>query len=231
MTVGPGLGSSFPSATGHLVVLVHGLMDTGRCWQGTETQPGLAKAVAERPGLTAVSIVYNTGLSVNTNGLRLATILEALHSHWPVPVQSISLVGHSMGGLVIRSSCEEGRAADHEWIDRVADVVTLAAPHSGVPLEKFVHVVSMALNLAPETRPLADFLNGPSAGIKNLRHGTTVDGDLMIQRERGLGGWDLQPVDAIVLGGVRHVDLPYSSAAVDRVMDWIGPRSATEAEE
>jgi hypothetical protein len=82
-----------------------------------------------------------------------------------------------MGGLVVRSACEAARSAGHRWINEVNDVVTLGSPHRGAPLEKFVNVVAWGLGMAPETRPLADFLNARSVGIKDLRFGAIVEED------------------------------------------------------
>ena len=175
--IGPELGAVFPSATGRLVVLVHGLTKTETCWRGTEGQRGLIERLYEHPALTPVSIRYNTGLRISDNGIQLATLLEELRANWPVPVRSIALVGHSMGGLVVRSACLEARTAGHSWIDDVNDVVALASPHRGAPLEKFVNVVAWCLGVAPETRPLADFLNRRSVGIKDLRFGAIVEDD------------------------------------------------------
>ena len=177
VTIGPELGAAFPAATGKLVVLAHGLTKTETCWRGTEQQPGLIGTLHEHPDLTPISIRYNTGLRISDNGIQLSALLEELRINWPVPVQSIALVGHSMGGLVIRSACVEARAAGHGWIDDVKDVVALASPHRGAPLEKFVNVVSWGLGIAPETRPLADFLNRRSVGIKDLRFGAIVEDD------------------------------------------------------
>ena len=177
VAAGSELSAAFPAATGRLVVLVHGLVKTEQCWHGTDTDPGLAQSIEGHPDLTVVSIRYNTGLRVSTNGSQLASLLEELNANWPVPVRSIALVGHSMGGLVIRSACAEARAAGHEWIDEVADIVTLGSPHRGAPLEKFVNVVAWGLGLAPETRPLADFLNARSVGIKDLRFGAIAEED------------------------------------------------------
>lgn len=177
VTIGPELGTVFPAATGRLVVLVHGLTKTETCWSGTEKQRGLIERLHEHPALTPISIRYNTGLRISDNGIELSALLEELRTKWPVPVQSIALVGHSMGGLVIRSACVEARAAGHAWIDDLDDVVALASPHRGAPLEKFVNVAAWALGVAPETRPLADFLNSRSVGIKDLRFGAIVEED------------------------------------------------------
>jgi triacylglycerol esterase/lipase EstA (alpha/beta hydrolase family) len=76
-----------------------------------------------------------------------------------------------MGGLVIRSACAAAVRSGHGWIESVSDVVTIASPHRGAPLEKFVNVAAWGLSVAPQTRPLADFLDTRSQGIKDLRAG------------------------------------------------------------
>ena len=171
------LGAAFPDATGHLVVLVHGLVETERCWEGSEEEPGLAEALGAHPLLTPVSIRYNSGLRISDNGAQLASLLEELRADWPVPVESISLVGHSMGGLVIRSACGTAASSDLRWLRDVRDVVTLGTPHRGSPLEKAANVAAWLLAAAPDTRPFAEFLNGRSAGIKDLRFGAIMEDD------------------------------------------------------
>ena len=171
------LGAAFPDATGHLVVLVHGLVETERCWRGSEEGPGLVEALEAHPLLTPVAIRYNSGLRVSDNGGRLADMLAEIRAAWPVPVESVSLVGHSMGGLVIRSACGIAEEAGQRWVCDVGDVVTLGTPHRGSPLEKAANVAAWALALAPDTRPLADFLNGRSGGIKDLRFGAIMEDD------------------------------------------------------
>lgn len=171
------LDRSFPDATGHLVVLVHGLIETERCWRGTAEQPGLVEALERHPLLTPISIRYNSGLRISENGVHLANLLEEIHSAWPARVESVSLVGHSMGGLVIRSACGIAEGEDHRWFNDVDDVVTLGTPHLGSALEKSANVAAWALAVAPDTRPLADFLNTRSVGIKDLRFGSVKEAD------------------------------------------------------
>ena len=169
--------TAFPTATSCIVVLVHGLTDTERCWNGTSVQPGLAEMLEAHPELSPVAIRYNSGLRVSDNGTQLAALLENLTRRWPVPVESIALVGHSMGGLVCRSACAEAEAVGLDWIEHVNDLVALGSPHRGAPLEKLANIVGWGLGIAPETRPLADFLNGRSSGIKDLRFGAIVEDD------------------------------------------------------
>lgn len=169
---GAGLAAAFPMATGRLVVLVHGLIKTERCWYGGDTRPGLIGSLEDHPALTPLTVRYNSGLPVATNGVQLASLLEEAHAHWPLPVESIALVGHSMGGLVIRSACAAAVRSGHRWIGDVSDVVTIGSPHRGAPLEKLVHAAAWGLTVAPQTRPLADFINTRSRGIKDLRLGS-----------------------------------------------------------
>jgi pimeloyl-ACP methyl ester carboxylesterase len=190
--LGPELTAAFPTATGRLVVLVHGLMQTERCWHGTDGRPGLIRALEDSSVLTPVAVRYNTGRAVAANGAQLAAILEQVHEGWPQPVQSLALVGHSMGGLVIRSACTAAGDAGHGWIQDVSDIVTIGSPHRGAPVEKFVNAATWGLRVAPQTRPLADFLDTRSRGIKDLRGGTIGDAP------------DLAPSEAAQASHIQH---------------------------
>src|SRR5690606_7556135 len=111
------------AATGRLVVLLHGLVKNERAWEGTDTRPGLARVLADNPKLTPVLIRYDTGRALKENGAVLADLLEELHESWPVGIDSIALVGHSMGGLVATAACDAAEQAGHEWVRNLTDVV------------------------------------------------------------------------------------------------------------
>jgi pimeloyl-ACP methyl ester carboxylesterase len=124
-----------------------------------------------------VHLRYNTGLRISANGRALAALLEALVTAWPVDVDEVVLVGHSMGGLVARSACRYGERDDRRWTDAVRHVFCLGTPHLGADLEKGANVLGWALGQLPETRPLANVINARSVGIKDLRFGSCVDED------------------------------------------------------
>ena len=66
----------------------------------------------------------------------------------------------------------------HGWTERLRHVFCLGTPHLGAPLERAANVVGWALSRLPESRPFADlFLNGRSAGIKDLRYGNCIEAD------------------------------------------------------
>jgi pimeloyl-ACP methyl ester carboxylesterase len=159
--------------TRKLVVFVHGLCETDEAWRLGRTPPYGAR-LHEELGYTPLYLRYNTGLRIPDNGRRLAALLDDVVRDWPLPVDEIALVGHSMGGLVARSACHQGG----DWARSVRHVFCLGSPHLGAPLEKGAHAVGYALDRLPETRALAKLVNGRSLGIKDLRLGSCAEQDL-----------------------------------------------------
>jgi len=199
------LRESFPGATGRLAVFLHGLTETEDSWgYGAEKHHGdrtvtYGSRLREDLGLTPVHLRYNTGLHISDNGRALDDLLDALVTAWPVPVQDVVLIGHSMGGLVARSALHQaggGTAQARGWTSLVRDTVTLGSPHLGAPLERGVHRLAAQLARLPETRPLARLLTLRSVGIKDLRRGTLVEAD-----------WTGRDLDALTPGDHTHVPL------------------------
>ena len=177
-----GLADAYPDATPRLAVFVHGLCETDHAWHLGSTaeraRPSYGDRLREDLGYSPVYVRCNTGLRVSDNGQELAAAIDRLVASWPVAVTEISLVGHSMGGLVARSACHYGERHERAWTDRVGHVFCLGTPHLGAPLEKAANVAGWALSRLPESRPFADlFLNGRSVGIKDLRFGNLVEED------------------------------------------------------
>lgn len=158
-------------ATPKLVVFVHGLCETDDAW--TIRKPSYGSRLQAELAYTPLYLRYNSGLHISDNGRRLAELLDEVVRDWPVPVEEIALVGHSMGGLVARSACHHGGA----WTQSVRQVFCLGAPHLGAPLEKGANALGYALARLPETRPLARVVNGRSVGIKDLRFGSLAEED------------------------------------------------------
>jgi pimeloyl-ACP methyl ester carboxylesterase len=176
------LADAFPAATPRIAVFVHGLCGTEDTWRlgsrGANPTPTYGARLRDELGITPVYVRYNTGLRVSDNGRELASAIERLAADWPVDVTEISLIGHSMGGLVARSACHYGEEANHEWTGRLRHVFCLGTPHLGAPLERAANVAGWALARLPESRPFADlFFNRRSVGIKDLRFGNLVEED------------------------------------------------------
>lgn len=173
------VAEAFPQASPDLVVFVHGLVGDDRNWQFGQDAPGdnYPQRLAADLDITPVLVRYNTGLHISDNGRLLGELIEELVACWPVPVGSIRLVGHSMGGLVCRSACYQGDQRGMRWTGLTTAVVTLGSPHRGAPLEKAVNVVDWLMRRIPEAEPIGRPLAVRSAGVKDLRYGALVEQD------------------------------------------------------
>ncbi|MCL3818162.1 esterase/lipase family protein [Aeromicrobium wangtongii] len=167
------LAEAFRGATSHPVIFVHGLCENDESWSNGAKVHGTtyAERIADETDGTPVMIRYNTGLHISENGQHLDTLVQQLVKHWPVPVTRITLVGHSMGGLVARAATNHATAAGATWQHLVRDVICLGTPHAGARLEKIAHVGSRLLRFWPESTPIGAILEQRSAGIVDLRHG------------------------------------------------------------
>ncbi|HEU4976517.1 MAG TPA: hypothetical protein VFT50_15600 [Baekduia sp.] len=201
------LATAFPAATARPVVFVHGLGESDTAWSLHAREHGgtYASRVLPAVGGTAVLLRYNTGLRVAENGRRLSALLEALVAAWPVEVRDLALVGHSMGGLVIRSAGHAADEAGHRWPRRARATVCLGTPHLGAPLEQATSLATAGLRRVPEARPVAAVLASRSAGIKDLRHGSLVDAE-----------WEGRDPDA--WSGHRRVDVPLLAGVTHHVV-------------
>jgi pimeloyl-ACP methyl ester carboxylesterase len=169
------LAAAIPQAGGKLVVLLHGLCMNDLEWmrKGHDHGAALARDLAYTP----VYLHYNSGFHISTNGRASAELLETLVQCWPVPLTELVLIGHSMGGLVVRSACHYGALAHHEWLRRVDKLVFLGTPHHGAPLERGGNWVDMLLGSSAYSAPLARLGKIRSTGITDLRFGNLLDED------------------------------------------------------
>jgi pimeloyl-ACP methyl ester carboxylesterase len=162
-----------------VLVLLHGLcMNDLQCYarhRGHAVEQG--EALAAALGYTPVYLRYNSGLHTSQNGRELSAQLEQLLIHWPIPIEEITLVAHSMGGLVARSACHYARQEGLLWPDYLKSMVFLGTPHHGAPLERTGNWVDLLLGSTPYTRPFTALGKLRSAGITDLRYGHVLDED------------------------------------------------------
>lgn len=177
------LRSEATACTDKVIVFVHGLCETDRYWAyGAEKHYGeravtFGSMLRESDGWTPLYAEYNSGLHISENGRHVAEYLDSLLASWPVPVTEVALVGHSMGGLVVRSAAHQAHETGMAWASSLRHVIGLGAPHHGAPLEQFVNRGTHAMAKLPETLPFAQWLNRRSVGIKDLRHGAVLESD------------------------------------------------------
>jgi pimeloyl-ACP methyl ester carboxylesterase len=164
---------NLPAATGKVLVLVHGLCMNDRQWRREGHDHGAA--LARELGYTPIYLNYNSGRHISTNGREFAEQLEATLADWPLPIDTVTLIGHSMGGLVARSTCAAAAELEHTWIKKLDKLIFLGTPHHGAPLERGGSWVDVILGATPWSAPFARLGKVRSAGITDLRHGNVLD--------------------------------------------------------
>ena len=163
-----------------LCISIHGLMELESVW----TIPGGDGAhygsllAGRRNDITPLTLRYNTGRPIYRNGETLAELLDALVLQWPVAVERIILIGHSMGGLLIRSACHQGQRRGYRWLEQLSDCVYIGAPHDGSWLAKGARAAADLMNRAPRDylRVLGEVIDLRSEGIRDLSRGNVGNG-------------------------------------------------------
>ena len=165
------------------VVFLHGLMGDEMIWQsGTADTPRYGPLLEREADVRSLYVRYNSGLHISQNGQLLNALLTELLEAHPDAIEELVLVGHSMGGLVIRSAGYYGARKGQTpapWVGRLRSVFLLGVPNDGSFLEQNSHFTSVLLrklNVAP-TRFLSKAMDQRSNGIKDLRHAWLVDED------------------------------------------------------
>jgi pimeloyl-ACP methyl ester carboxylesterase len=161
--------------SGKLLVLAHGLCMNDLQWLRNGHDHG--QALARDLGFSPVYLHYNSGRHVSENGRDFAQLLEQLLAQWPVPVEDLVIVGHSMGGLVARSAVFQARQRRQRWAAALSRLVFLGTPHHGAALERGGHQVDMLFGISPYVAPFARLGKVRSAGITDLRFGNLQTAD------------------------------------------------------
>jgi pimeloyl-ACP methyl ester carboxylesterase len=172
------LSSNLKSPSTKIMLFIHGLCMSHHCWEsGGEN---LSSKMAETLGYTPVYLDYNTGRCIADNGLELAIQLEKLVDIWPVNVSNITIVGHSMGGLVARSASYYGEKNNCRWLHINKTLVSIGTPHAGAPLEKVASALENLMQLSPYAIPFVRLTKIRSQGIENLRYGEITTSDKFV---------------------------------------------------
>ncbi len=173
------LAAAFPDATGDLVVFLHGLCESEEVWGLHRARTGTTYGEAlAAEGWSPLFLRLNTGLPLRENGAALAGLMQRLVDSWPEPVRRVALVGHSMGGLVVRAAgavVAEPPPTSRAWAELVTDVVTLGTPHLGSSVAWGVGHGSRGLGLLPETAAFGRILDWRSRGVHDLVVGLAED--------------------------------------------------------
>ena len=161
---------------------MHGLCRSDLQWErdGHDHGAAIAADPAFEPRVHAgvPALQLRAATSRPTAGSSRAS-LDSLVRAWPVPVEEIAILAHSMGGLVARSALHYAAESRRAWPGKVTKIVFLGTPHDGAPLERGGNWVTVVLDKSPYTTAFSRLGKLRSAGITDLRHGNLLDDDWM----------------------------------------------------
>lgn len=168
-----------PDASANVVLMVHGLCmsDLRRHARQKGHDFDHGETLASDLGYTPVYLHYNSGLHTSLNGRELSAQLEQLVRNWPTPIEELSVVAYSMGGLLIRSAFHYAKKEKLLWPEQLKNIVFLGTPHHGSSLERLGNWVDVILGSTSYSRPFTALSQLRSPGITDLRHGHIVDED------------------------------------------------------
>ncbi|MEJ2886893.1 esterase/lipase family protein [Actinomycetospora aeridis] len=195
------------AAARSLVVLVHGFGAGPDCWDAVAGALG-------GPGVAVVTHRYTWTARVEELGARLADEVEDLARR--SGARSVTLVGHSLGGVIVTAGLADGRLAGV-----VTRVVTVAAPLRGTPLARLfpVGAVRDLRPASPALRGLADVPRRAGVPWTAVASHTDV---VVAARAAVLDG-----TTPVVVDGVGHCGLLRDAGVVTRIAGLTRPARPT----
>ena len=159
---------------GRVLLMIHGSCGNDLQWLRKNHNHG-AK-LAEEFRFVPVYLHYNSGRHISENGSDLSDLLEAVVTEYPA-IQELTVLVHSMGGLVARSACFYAQKTDCTWQHKLNKLFFLATPHHGALLEKSGNWVDHLLQVNTYSAPISRLGKIRSAGVTDLRYGNLCHRD------------------------------------------------------
>jgi triacylglycerol lipase len=190
------------------VLLVHGLYHNPSAWFAFRRQ---LKAGGFTSVLSYGYSSFGPHFSVIAAGLADEIRAAAKGS----PSGRVQLVGHSLGGLVIRAACAEPGVCG-----LVEGVVTLGTPHQGSTLAGLLAVGRLGRGLEPGGEVLTTLEGLPECPVRALSLYTPTDGMVLplsgalLTERQHMAGWKEEPV-----APMSHVGLLYARDVAARAIE------------
>jgi pimeloyl-ACP methyl ester carboxylesterase len=166
---------AYPKVNGKILLMIHGSCMNDLQWTRKDHNHG--KIIATELNKTPIYLKYNSGLHISSNGKNLNNLLEELVKNWPVPIEELVIIAHSMGGLVSRSALYYGEKNQKKWTKHVKKIVFLGTPHHGSYVERTGNYLDLILESIHYAKPFARLGKIRSAGVTDLRYGNLIDED------------------------------------------------------
>jgi len=156
------------------VIFLHGLCMHDSDWNDKEHHSFVN--TLRQHGFEPYWLRYNSGRSISENGREFHELMTAFDRQLPDD-HTVTLIGHSMGGLIVRSACYYAEQNKSNWLDRVTGTAYLGSPHFGAPLERIGYLANQLLGVLPFTKPFMRLGQLRGRGIRELRYGSVFPDD------------------------------------------------------
>ncbi len=166
------ISNKIPKVSSKIVLMIHGSCMSASQWKRNGHCHGEQLAVDS--DCTVLYLNYNSGLHISENGDLLSLSLANLINAWPVELQEISIIAHSMGGLVARSAIDAAASKKASWLNNLKKVFFLGTPHHGAPLERVGNFIDRSLESFYFLKPFSRLGKIRSAGLTDLRFGNIL---------------------------------------------------------
>lgn len=203
-----------PASDAPPVILVHGLYHNPAAWF-------VLRRRLLRAGFSDVRCYGYASFGREFTDIAAGLAKMMLETAQSAPGGRVALVGHSLGGLVIRAACADARVASGGKC-RVAGVVTLGTPHRGSSLAGMLGIGRLARGLASGGHVISQVRGlppcpGPALSLYTPTDGMVLplSGAFLDERERA-SGWTERTLPVM-----SHVGLLYSRAAARETLAFL----------
>ncbi|HIF9240154.1 TPA: alpha/beta hydrolase [Photobacterium damselae] len=174
------LSKQYPNLSNKVVVCVHGWCMSDKQWLYQQHDHGQA---LKAYGYSPIYLNYNTGKHISLNGEEFAFRLEKLLQAWPVAIEELVIIGHSMGGLVTRSACYYAKEHQLNWLSQLTSFITLGTPHNGAPLAEMANWIDDNVKQKATFKLLNQLADIRSDGTRDLSCGYIIHQDWTQDRD------------------------------------------------
>ena len=172
---------NFSKHKGKICILIHGLFGDELMWKKTANQSKfkIGDLLEKYDEYTVLYLRYNTGLHISENGRALSNLLEIFTEKFKGQISDINLIGHSMGGLLIRSAGYYADIQRQEWSQFVKKIFLIGVPNQGSYLAQTAEFMNELFKKVDVSKDevISKFLDIRSNGIKDLAYAYLTDDD------------------------------------------------------
>ena len=195
-----------------VAVLLHGLLIDESNWN--YGRDPTSQRMERMFGWTPLCVRYNTGRHISENGEQMARLLHQLYESWGPRLGRVQVMGHSMGGLVARSTLAALERMDSPVLNHIERLFLFATPNNGAEIEVFGHVLEYGLGLIREIpRPYVQSALRGVFGAETLKEKLGIDPvERLIAALGYLPGRALKAAESFVAArsdGIRDVRYGY----------------------